>query len=403
VPGLSRAAVVGCGVAGMGAAIALARRGVEVTLFEAFATPRPLGSGLLLQPTGLAALDRLGFGDEARATGARIERLEGHDAQGRLVLRTLYRNWRPDAYGLGMHRARLFQILFDALAPAGVALRVGVIVEDVLTLERPVLADASGAQHGPFDLAVVADGSGSRLRSKLRPKARAPVNPWGAVWGNLPDPGGDFTGVLAQVYDRAEVMIGVLPIGHGPEPGAPPQVSLFWSLPSADAPRFGACDFDAWKARVRQLWPQAGELAEGFASASDLAPAIYRDVSVGAWNVGATILIGDAAHGTSPQLGQGANLGLVDAVELADRLAPATGAVAVSLAGYQAARRRHTVIYQLASRWLTPLFQSRGYLWSAVRDWLFTPLSLLPGLRRLGAGMLTGALRLGPWPKDLQP
>ena len=396
------AAVVGCGVGGMGAALALARRGIEVTLFETFEAPRPLGSGLLLQPTGLAALGRLGLGEPVRAVGARIDRLEGHDVQGRLVLKTEYRHWRPDAHGIGIHRAQLFQILFEALAPAGVELRVGTTIEDVRELARPVLVDAIGASHGPFDLAVIADGSGSRLRSKLRPKARAPVNPWGAVWGNLPDSEGRFAGVLAQVYDRAEVMIGVLPIGLGPDPGAGRQVSLFWSLPSIDAPTFGACDFEAWKARVRALWPAAGELAAGFADAAQLAPAIYRDVSVGAWNTGATVLIGDAAHGTSPQLGQGANLALVDAVELADRFAVG-GSVSVSLQAYQAARRRHTAIYQLASRLLTPLFQSRGRFWSAVRDWVFTPLSLLPGLRTLGAGMLTGSLRLGPWPKTLRP
>ena len=396
------AAVVGCGVGGMGAALALAKRGIEVTLFEVFQAPRPLGSGLLLQPTGLAALDRLGLGERVRAVGAWIDRLEGHDAEGRLVLKTEYRHWRPGAHGIGIHRAQLFQILFDAVAPAGVDLRVGTTIEDIPNPAQPVLVDASGASHGPFDLVVIADGSASRLRAKLRPNAKAPMNPWGAVWGNLPDPEARFAGVLAQVYDRAEVMIGILPIGLGPEPGSERQVSLFWSLPSADAPAFSACDFEAWKARVRDLWPAAGELAARFADACQLAPAIYRDVSVGAWNVGATVLIGDAAHGTSPQLGQGANLALLDAVELADRLA--VGApVAVSLRAYQAARRRHTAIYQLASRLLTPLFQSRGTFWSAVRDWVFTPLSLLPGLRALGAGMLTGSLRIGPWPKNLRP
>jgi 2-polyprenyl-6-methoxyphenol hydroxylase-like FAD-dependent oxidoreductase len=400
---LTRAAVVGCGVGGMAAAIALARRGVEVTLFEQFETPKPLGSGLLLQPTGLAALDRLGLGEEARSVGARIERLEGHDTLGRLVLRTEYRHWRAGGYGVGIHRARLFQLIFDAVGPAGVDLKVGTTIEDIRDMDRPVLIDAQGGEHGPFDVAVIADGSASRLRGKLRPKAQAPVNPWGAVWGNLPDPEELHVGVLAQVYHRAEVMIGVLPIGLGPGPNASRLVSMFWSLPSADAHDFAACDFDAWKARVRSLWPEAGELAAGFAGAAELSPAIYRDVSVGAWNVGACVLIGDAAHGTSPQLGQGANLALLDAVELADRLAGDTSSVAVSLAGFQAARRRHTGIYQIASRLLTPLFQSRGQLWSAVRDWVFTPLSLLPILRGLGAMMLTGMLRLGPWPKDLKP
>jgi 2-polyprenyl-6-methoxyphenol hydroxylase-like FAD-dependent oxidoreductase len=394
--------VVGCGVGGMGAALALARRGARVTLFEAFAEPRPLGSGLLLQPTGLAALDRLGLGEAVRAVGAKVERLEGHDPQGRLILRTEYRHWRPGAYGVGIHRARLFEILFGALAPAGVELKAATTIETVQDLGRPALIDAAGTAHGPFDLAVIADGSGSRLRQQLRPRAKAALNAWGAMWGNLPDPDGRFDGVLAQVYQRAEVMIGVLPIGVGPRPDDARHVSLFWSLRSKECPRFADCDFEAWKARVAALWPAVGELASGFAHAGELAPAIYRDVGVGAWNAGAAVLIGDAAHATSPQLGQGANLALVDAVELADRIA--VGApVAATLGAYQAARRRHTVVYQVASRLLTPMFQSSGPFWSAIRDWVFTPLSLLPGLRRLAAGVLTGTLRLGPWPKDLRP
>lgn len=65
-----RAAVVGCGVAGMGAALALARRGHEVTVMERFDSPRPLGSGLLLQPSGLAALRVLGLEEAMLAAGA---------------------------------------------------------------------------------------------------------------------------------------------------------------------------------------------------------------------------------------------------------------------------------------------------------------------------------------------
>ena len=67
----------GCGVGGMAAALALARRGWEVTVLEAFAEPRPLGSGLLLQPTGLKALDVLDLGKAVRAKGASFDRLFG--------------------------------------------------------------------------------------------------------------------------------------------------------------------------------------------------------------------------------------------------------------------------------------------------------------------------------------
>ncbi|WP_411286971.1 FAD-dependent oxidoreductase, partial [Phenylobacterium sp.] len=123
-----RAAVVGCGVAGMAAALALARRGHEVLLLDCFDSPRPLGSGLLLQPSGLAALKVLGLYDAVAAAGARIDQLDGRDLSGRRILDMAYESWRPGAFGLGVHRATLFGLLYDALAPAGVTVRTGVEV-----------------------------------------------------------------------------------------------------------------------------------------------------------------------------------------------------------------------------------------------------------------------------------
>ena len=150
-----------------------------------------------------------------------MDRLEGHDTRGRLVLRTEYRHWRAGAHGVGIHRGRFFGLLHDALGPAGVDLRCGTAIEAVRGPARPVLVDAAGGAHGPFDAAVIADGSGSRLRGQLRPNARAPVNRWRARSGSngRPDPEGQFAGVLAQRYHRAEVMIGALPIGADPKTG----------------------------------------------------------------------------------------------------------------------------------------------------------------------------------------
>ena len=129
----------------------------------------------------------------------------------------------------------------------------------------------------------------------------------------------------------------------------------------------------------------------------------YRDVWVGRWNRDATLLIGDAAHGTSPQLGQGANLALVDAVELGERFSGTTTSVAVTAAAYEAGRWRHVMIYQFVSWAMTPLFQSHGGFWAGVRRWLFTPLSRAPGIRQLGAAILTGTARLGRWPDATRP
>lgn len=396
-----RAAVIGCGVAGMAAAIALARRGADVTLFEAFDRPQPLGSGLLLQPSGLAALAALGLADAVLERGARVARLDGRDLAGRHILDMTYDQWRPGAYGLGVHRGALFEVLHAALAPAGVALRTGCAITGLEDRARPVLRQADGTHHGPFDLAVVADGSASRLRNEVRPRARARPYPWGAVWANARDPQGRFAGALHQRYHRASTMMGILPIGTGPG-AATDQVSLFWSLPVADMDSFFQGDFPAWRARAQEIWPEAAPLLAQFADAEAFARASYRDVAVGRWADGACVLIGDAAHGTSPQLGQGANLALIDAVELADHLVP-NRPVAGALARFQAARRRQTGPYQLASRALTPLFQSAGGLGPGIRDRVFAPLARLPVLRRVSAIVLTGMLRLGRAPKNLRP
>lgn len=393
--------IVGCGVGGMAAALALAHRGFAVTLLEAFEQPRPLGSGLLLQPTGLAALRALRLEHAIRAIGAPVQELIGHDSLGRRVMSLDYADWRAGAHGVGVHRAALFDTLHEALGPAGVEIVTGARIVRVENVARPTLHDAAGRAFGPFDIALVADGSGSTLRAGLKPRARAPVYPWGAVWTNLKDPDGRFAGALRQVYHRAEVMCGALPVGRGPD-GERGCTGVFWSAPVAGMDALLAGDFAEWRdARLAPLWPQ---LAEAFADRDDwtgFSRAIYRDVSVGRWDVGACALIGDAAHGASPQLGQGANLALVDAVELAERLRAAPSPRA--LKGWQASRRRHVGLYQMVSKALTPLFQSHGRFWPAVRTFGFTPLSRLPGIRQLGVLLLTGTLRLGRFPRITRP
>lgn len=313
------------------------------------------------------------------------------------MMKMAYATWRPGGFGVGVHRAALFQVLFEAVQAAGVEVRTGAQVTSFDSLDRPTLRDARGREHGPFDMVVVADGSASTLRQMVRPKARAPVYPWGAVWANARDTEGAFAGSLSQRYHRAEMMIGVLPIGQAP--GGPADlVSFFWSLPVAGLDGFYAGDFAAWRARVLAVWPQVEPIVAQFDGPEAFSRAIYRDVSVGRWCAGGFVLIGDAAHGTSPQLGQGANLGLIDAVELAARVEGPS-----DLPAYQRARRRQTGPYQLFSRALTPLFQSAGPVGPFVRNWLFAPFSQAPGLDRIAASTLTGTFRLGSTPPDLRP
>jgi len=98
-------AIAGCGPCGLAAALLLQRDGHRVTLFERFAAPRPIGSGLMIQPTGLAVLAQLGLAEHVIGRGARIDRLCGKTgAGGRSVLDVAYAALGHDGvFGVGIH------------------------------------------------------------------------------------------------------------------------------------------------------------------------------------------------------------------------------------------------------------------------------------------------------------
>lgn len=128
-----RIGVVGAGTGGLAAAAFLARDGHQVELLERFAEARPIGADLLLQPTGLACLARLGLDAGALALGAVIHDIQGRTVGGWPVLAIDYRRLRPHLFGLGIHRASLFALLHDEVARLAVPIATGV---DAMRIER---------------------------------------------------------------------------------------------------------------------------------------------------------------------------------------------------------------------------------------------------------------------------
>jgi 2-polyprenyl-6-methoxyphenol hydroxylase-like FAD-dependent oxidoreductase len=184
-------------------------------------------------------------------------------------------------------------------------------------------------------------------------------------------------------------MIGLLPVGRrGADPS--PRLSFFWSLPTSDFDPWRERGMDTWRSELAELWPEAREVFEGLpADPAELARASYRDAVLKRWHHGRLCAIGDAAHAMSPQLGQGVNMALLDALALRDALR-AESKIETALPRYAAERRRHVGIYQLWSRWLTPLFQSDHETVARLRDLLFLPLSRLPGSRGQSLSVLSG-------------
>ena len=149
---------------------------------------------------------------------------------------------------------------------------------------------------------------------------------------------------------------------------------------------------NAWKAHVLDLCPHARQLLDDIHSFEQLAFAEYLDVRMRPWHRGKVVAIGDAAHAMSPQLGQGANLALCDARELASCVA-ASPTVEIALQNYTAARRHHLRFYQWATRVLTPFFQSSSPVWGWTRDVAFPLANLIPPVRRQGIRTMAGVKR----------
>ncbi len=353
-------AVVGAGFAGLASALMLARAGHSVTVFEKFSEPASIGAGVLIQPTGLAAARALGIEAELVEQGAKIDWLYGVTPKQKPVIDIHYQSWRADAYGLGLHRGVLFESLWNHAKAAGVEIVVGNAVTDLNALQAK------------FELTVIADGAHSTLRAQTGLNAQHRDYPWGALWAVLPDTDGFYTkqNALLQWYDRAYKMMGIMPTGQMPN-SATKVVSIFWSLHSDKFPRWRANGLSAWKAEVLQLNPHCEALLAQITDAAQLTWAHYADVVMSKYHTDNCVVIGDAAHATSPQLGQGTNMALLDAVTLArcienaQRTAETT---AQALVQYTQRRKAHLHYYGGASRLLTPLFQSDQTLLPWLRD-----------------------------------
>lgn len=358
--------IAGAGIGGLAAASLLARDGHDVMVFDQFDAPRPVGSGLVIQPVGLDVLRACGAGEEATARGTPILHMFGDEADsGRTVLSVAY-GATPDRQGLGIHRAALFMALY------GAALRAGVqIVPSSPVAGRDgqsLLINAT--RVGPFDLIVDALGAGSALS----PLSARPL-PYGAVWATVPWPdNAPFAQTrLTQRYRKASRMLGVLPVGTMADAPDTPLAAIFYSLPADGIEAHFARPFADWRREAAQLWPDFAAYLPDDLGHSDFTAARYTHGALRRpWSEG-MVHVGDAAHRASPQLGQGANMALLDARAL--QLALRRDRAEEALRTYASTRRYHVMLYQAFSAVFTPQYQSDSSVLPLVRDQILAPLS----------------------------
>jgi 2-polyprenyl-6-methoxyphenol hydroxylase-like FAD-dependent oxidoreductase len=384
-------AIVGAGVAGTAAAIRLAERGVAVTLYEAVADPKPIGAGLLLQPTGQRVLAAMGLLNEALTLGVRVDRLFGDTLTGRAVLDMSYRRFHREAYGLGMQRGALMGLLWKRVRELGIDWHCGVAVEGFEQDEGGVTLRLVGSEPVRHSALILANGSFSKLREGMKIEQQARTFPWGAVWTVLPAPEGFPQIELRQRFRSASQMIGLMPVGKAVSGDGQRGVNLYWSLPLSE--------LDGWAERIGlerlqqqmvELFPEVEPLLAGLCDAAQLREARYADVQMSRWHDGRVLAIGDCAHGMSPQLGQGANMALIDAHELAAEAGSRAGDWPAVFASYTRRRRAHLRFYGQASRGLTPMFQSHAIVAPWLRDRFFGWGGRLPYVHQQSIATLAG-------------
>ncbi|SLN72673.1 FAD-dependent urate hydroxylase [Roseovarius albus] len=386
--------IAGAGIGGLTAAAALSAKGHKVTVFDQFTTPAPVGSGLVIQPVGQDVLDLIGAGDMARQMGQPITRMLGHESQSmRVILDVTYDpKQRTGRHGLAMHRSALFHCVLTTAQKAGATLCPDHPVTGVTDGDKRQLLFAGGDKSPPFDLVIDSTGAKSPL-SPLVPRAL----PYGAIWGTVDRPTETSLPIdlLSQRYRKAHRMIGILPVGRlSNDPTI--KTALFWSLTQADYAAWRAAPLDEWKAKATALWPDMAPFLERITDHAQMTPAFYSHGTLRSPAAKGLVHIGDAAHRASPQLGQGANMALLDAWALNLALQDHDD-LADALDRYCRMRRRHLWLYQLMSAAFTPLYQSDSRWLPRLRDHILTPLSRIPPapsvLSRLVCGDLVPPIR----------
>ncbi|MEZ5997257.1 MAG: NAD(P)/FAD-dependent oxidoreductase [Hyphomonas sp.] len=380
-------AIAGAGIGGLAAAAFLARQGHAVSVYDQFDQPGPVGSGLILQETGLAVLAELGLRPAAETLGADINRLWGvTTGTGRTVLDVRYEALRPGLKGVAILRPVLFALVYEAARAAGATIVPKTRIINV-SAAHGLLSTGEGKTLGPFDLVVDALGVHSPLSNLPRHKL-----PYGALWATLPLPqDGTFRAdALEQRYEGARRMAGVMPSGRA-TPDGPETVTYFWSIRADDFIAWKSLPIEDWKKQARALWPETEALIGPITAHSQLTFARYAHRTHWPAVQDRLVHLGDAWHSTSPQLGQGANMALLDAFALSRALAQ-TSEMHVRLRDYVRMRALHVRLFQTMSWMFTPVYQSDSSILPWLRDQAAAPLSRIWPAPQLLASMVSGAV-----------
>jgi 2-polyprenyl-6-methoxyphenol hydroxylase-like FAD-dependent oxidoreductase len=317
VPSIANALIVGGGIGGLSACVALRQRGVDVDLVEINLKWDVYGVGIIQPGNAIRAFDQLGLGAQVIAAGFGMDGDRFSLADGTVVAVNDYPRAAGEKYPSinGITRPRLHAILTSAVKASGTDVRLGITVASLASDDDGVDVAFTDGSSGRYDLVVGADGIDSLVRTlafgpELRPQYTGQV-----VWRyNLPRPPEVDR---LWMWNGRRYKAGFVPLANDlmyvllvetPPPGQPA-----WLEQEGLAAMFRErmSEFGGLMAEVREL-------------VTDDAGVVYRPIEAilvdRPWHRGRIALIGDAAHATSPHVGQGAAMAVEDVIVLAEEV-----------------------------------------------------------------------------------
>lgn len=337
------AIIIGGGITGLSTAIALNKVGISNRVFERAPQLNEVGAGIWMAPNALKVFDWLGFGEEVRQHGIPLQKVEITDQRLRPI-RKANRSQLSDAQGntiISIHRATLQNILFNQLPRETVFLNKEYLGHTEANGEVRVRFQ-DGEERGSILLG--ADGIRSQVRHTLfgeKPLRYSGQTCWRGVAGIVMKP--PFESCCIEAWGR-RIRFGFSAIAAD---------KVYWYA-VALAPLGQKDDPSGLKNRLLDLYKDFADPVRQILESTPDDKIIRSDISdlarLGAWHQGRTCLLGDAAHATTPNMGQGAAQGVEDACYFSHMLARVQDPVQ-AFALFQKERRKK-VDYVVNTSWM---------------------------------------------------
>lgn len=345
-----KVAIIGAGIAGLTAALALQNQQHQITIFEKAIQIQPVGAGIILQPNALSILEKLALLPQLKREGHLAEHFVLADHHGKTLNKQAYRLNSLD-YAVLIHRAQLHKLLLASLTKE-VELKLGHTLASI-NAETGRLDFTSG-DTDTFDLILGCDGLYAKSRQMIFPDVdlyQAGQLCWRgtSTVDNIPEQPIEHWGRGTR--------LGIVPIG---------QHRIYWYITQTTSANRSFQPNKNYRHLINDIltaFPARYQAAIQQTPTSEITQhelTALRPLS--RWGVGKVILVGDAAHAMTPNLGQGAAQAIIGAWQFAQSLHYHNNNISLSRQHYQ--RQHQNTVARL--RWASDLI---GKMTSWQSDW----------------------------------